>query len=131
MYSLLKTVCNTIYSNIIYYIFPIKVIKKPIPKNIRHLVWSKYHNNNKEGKCYACDGYINSLNWHCSHVISDKKGGLAIINNLRPCCQHCNLSCGKQNLYAYIRDKKLKGAGNINISSYMKKHPSESNSKRI
>ena len=126
MFRLLSSV-YTIFKN---YIYP-PTTRKNIPKNIRLLTWKTYNNNNTIGKCYACDGHIDNRNWHCSHVVSDKKGGLPIVENLRPCCQHCNLSCGKQNLYAYIKDKKLTGLGQKHVTAYMKKNPSQFNSKRV
>ena len=117
-----------IYKTIVNYMYP-KIPKQIIPKRVRNLVWSNYFKN-EEGSCYACGRYIDIKNWHCSHVVSDKRGGQPIVNNLRPCCQHCNLSCGKQNLYSYIRDKKLTGIGKNNVTAYMKYNPSQINSKR-
>jgi len=37
---------------------------------------------------------------------------------------------GNQNLYAYIRDKKLKGPGSKNVDAYFKKNPLQKDSKR-
>jgi hypothetical protein len=37
---------------------------------------------------------------------------------------------GNQNLYAFIRDKNLKGPGNKNIAAYFKQNPSQINDKR-
>ncbi len=117
-----------IYKTMINYMYP-KIPKQVIPKKVRNLVWSNYFKN-EEGVCYACGRYIDIKNWHCSHVVSDKRGGQPIVPNLRPCCQHCNLSCGRQNLYCYIRDKKLTGIGKNNITAYMRRNPSQINSKR-
>ena len=94
------------------------------------MTWHAYHGNNTDGICYACGRTIDDKNWHCSHVVSDKRGGEAVVNNLRTCCQHCNLSCGEQNLYAFIRDKNLKGPGSRHITLYMHMHPDQWYSKR-
>ena len=125
MYSFVKMV----YKSFINYMYP--TVKKSIPSKTRTLVWQRYYGHRTEGTCYACGRYIDQMNWHCSHVISDKRGGTVTLDNLRPCCQHCNLSCGKQNLYAYIRDKQLVGVGKNNVALYMKHNPSQRHSKRI
>lgn len=106
------------------------ITRKAIPKNIRLQTWESYHGNLYEGTCYACGRRIDNENWHCSHVISDKRGGTQAISNLRTCCQHCNLSCGEQNLYAFIRDKGLKGPGAARVNNYMRLNPLEKDSKR-
>jgi hypothetical protein len=109
---------------------PKQATRKSIPKKTRQMTWRAYHGDSRYGVCYACGMLLNSKNWHCSHVISDKRGGVATVDNLRTCCQHCNLSCGEQNLYAFIRDKKLTGPGSRHITSYMNKHPDQRDSKR-
>lgn len=107
-----------------------KKVKEKIPSSIRDAVWEKYHGKNEMGVCYCCGHFLYRDSWHAAHVHSEAKGGKVIIENLRTSCQHCNLSCGDQNLYAYIRDKELDGPGKKNINSYFKKHPDQINSKR-
>lgn len=113
---------------------PIEVKKKKqaIPKKIRDAVWVKYCGNGDEGVCYCCNEKVKryKAGWQCSHVFSENMGGEISVENLRVNCSSCNLSMGNQNLYAYIRDKKLKGPGSKNVDSYFKKNPSEINSKR-
>lgn len=104
--------------------------KETISKIIRKEVWTKYHGDNTVGICYCCGVKIENKGWHCSHVISENKGGKIEIDNLRTCCPHCNLSMGNQNLYAYVRDKKLKGPAQNNINKYFKKHHSQEFDKR-
>lgn len=101
---------NIIYKSIINYLFPV-VKRKPIPKKIRTQVWIKYNGPGEYGICYACGRNIDIYNYHAAHVVSHKDGGKAIVENLRPTCAHCNTSCGKKNLYTFIKDKKLKGPG--------------------
>lgn len=106
--------------------------KERIPSHIRDTVWITYYGNSVKGICYCCGKSINRYNggWHASHVISSNKSGEISTENLRPCCPHCNLSMGNQNLYAYIRDKELKGPGAKNINGYFRKHPDEKDDKR-
>jgi 5-methylcytosine-specific restriction endonuclease McrA len=103
-----------------------------IPQDIRNNVWMTYHGDNSVGVCYCCGTTIQRYNagWHCSHVISDIKGGQETVDNLRTCCKHCNLSMGDQNLYVYIRDKGLAGPGSKNVNSYLQRHYSQINDKR-
>jgi len=110
-------VLYTLYKSVVNYLYPTQP-RKNIPKNIRNLTWQKYHGKSDMGVCYACNKKIDIHNWHCSHVLADKQGGLPIVANLRTCCQHCNLSCGKKNLYDYIKEKKLKGPGSKKWHQY-------------
>ena len=95
-----------------------------IPSALRNYVWVKYHGENSLGQCYCCGVVIQRYNggWHSSHV--EAKGGDSSPENMRTCCQHCNLSMEDQNLYAYIRDKGLTGPGAKNVKSYFTSHPS-------
>ena len=106
--------------------------KQAIPKKIRDETWVKYCGNSDEGVCYCCGKVVERYHagWQCSHVHSENMGGEISVNNLRVNCCSCNLSMGNQNLYAYIRDKQLKGPGSKNVDAYFKKNPSEINSKR-
>jgi 5-methylcytosine-specific restriction endonuclease McrA len=100
--KMLKLVYNYFYP-------PLK--RKAIPKKIKNSVWEKYHGTSFIGQCYACGKPIDKLNYHNAHVVPHIQGGLVNIDNLRTTCAHCNLQCGKQNLYHYIQHKKLKGPG--------------------
>ena len=106
--------------------------KQAIPKKIREATWIKYHGNSDEGICYCCSKIVERYHagWQCSHVHSESTGGEITIDNLRVNCSGCNQSMGNQNLYAYIRDKNLKGPGSKNVNVYFKKNPSQINSKR-
>lgn len=104
--------------------------KERIPQAVRTEVWNKYHHGKTTGICYCCGTEILDKGWHCAHVVSENKGGKIELNNLRTCCQHCNLSMGNQNLYAYVRDKKLSGPAQDNMKQYFKKHKSQEFDKR-
>lgn len=112
--------------------------KNKIPPALRNQVWAQYHGNRETGICYACGTTIyrqcsrkdnlsnkTTQSWHCSHVQSENKGGEMTLDNLRTCCQHCNLSMGNQNLYAYIRDRNLNGPGYRNVASYFRRYPEQ------
>ena len=109
-----------------------KTKKQAIPKKIRDELWLKYHGEKNEGVCYCCGENIRryKAGFCAAHVHSGATGGEISVENLRTSCLHCNLSMGDQNLYAYIRDKNLKGPGRKNADAYFKKHPSQINSKR-
>lgn len=106
--------------------------KQRIPKSLRDSVWEHYHHDRNIGRCYSCNISVTRYNagWNCSHVKSDAKGGPTTLSNLRVCCPGCNLSMGDQNMYAFIRDKKMKGQGSQNYDAYFRKFPKERNDKR-
>lgn len=111
-----------------------KIEDKPnnerIPKNTRKQVWRRYHGNNEMGICYCCGHMLYYDSWQCSHVIARAKGGGVDIDNLRTCCMHCNFSMGDANLYAYVRDKGLKGPARKHVNNYFRNHPSQKHDKR-
>lgn len=125
--SIAKFVLKTVFN----YFYPQVVVKKPvIPKKVRLQLWLKYHGNSSMGHCYACDRPIDDKNYHASHVLSHKHGGTIVLDNLRTCCSNCNLRCGKQNLYAFIKQHKLTGLGASHMLHYFKLHPDQLYSKR-
>jgi 5-methylcytosine-specific restriction endonuclease McrA len=103
--------------------------RTPIPPKVRNEIWIKYHKESLTGICYCCGNKIHRYNggWHCSHVIASTKLGPDTIDNLRTCCRTCNLSMGDQNLYAYIKEKKLGGPGCKNVGRHFKQNPSQEN----
>ena len=137
---------------------PTKRKKDTIPHKVREAVWITYHGEAEVGICYACGIYITRYGtcdtchgildstgtcqscgnrmkrrkggWHCSHVLADVHGGEEIVENLRTCCPHCNLSMGDQNLYVYIKEKNLTGPGAANVERYLQRHASQINSHR-
>ena len=111
---------------------PVKRKKDVIPKKVRDAVWVKYHGEAEAGTCYCCGKDIQRYNagWHCSHVLSDLKGGAEIVENLRTCCPHCNLSMGSQNLYVYMKEHNMPGPGKENVEKYLATHKDQINDKR-
>jgi len=105
--------------------------KNTISKKLRANVWRTHVGETFIGECYACGKMIEFTDgWHCSHVVAESKGGATILDNLRPCCRHCNLSMGNQNLYAYIAHKGLNGRGKKCLKGYFLSHPGEKNDVR-
>lgn len=107
-----------------------KTKKQRIPPEMRKQVWTHYFGSATSGKCYCCNDYLPSRGWHCSHVISEDKGGVISLDNLRPCCAGCNLSMGNCNLYAYAVKKGMSGPALINAEKYFRRHPEQRNDKR-
>ena len=78
--------------------------KEKIPKAIRNAVWNHNIGNSKEGECYTgCGEKISINNFACGHVISEKKGGKVILDNLKPICVACNSSMGTMKMMMLIQ----------------------------
>lgn len=75
------------------------------------MVWCKYNGLFSEAApCYACNTETCTIkNFTAAHIIADANQGACAIQNLRPCCAHCNLSCGTQHLQLWAISKGLKG----------------------
>lgn len=95
--------------------------KQSIPKVLRKQTWSLYIGiENGKSKCFCCRiEDITVFDFHCGHVISEKKGGALTTENLRPICKSCNLSMGTKCMFDFINEHKLWGKPlkNINYSS--------------
>ena len=76
--------------------------KEPIPKAVKDAVWKKYNGDNGIAKCFVCEDTEIRMNaFHAGHIISDKDGGLPVVDNLIPICATCNTSMGSINLYTF------------------------------
>jgi len=73
-------------------------VKVKIPKALREQVWLKYNGKTFETKCLVkwCNNKINVFDFHVSHNIPESRGGLTVIDNLRPLCSRCNQSMGNK-----------------------------------
>ena len=71
-----------------------KLPKIKIPKAVREQVWLKYIGPKYSTKCHIwwCANTIDVFNFQVGHNIPESKGGLTVIENLRPICMRCNLS---------------------------------------
>lgn len=90
--------------------------KKKIPAALRIAVWNTYIGaENLKEKCLCCSEVdITIISFACGHIIAESKGGLSTIDNLRPICNHCNLSMGTQNMEDFIMDQGFKRNANWN-----------------
>ena len=63
-------------------------------------VWGpkKFMGKEYESKCYVkwCKNIINVFDFQSGHDIPESKGGLTVLENLRPICHQCNMSMGNQ-----------------------------------
>ena len=73
-----------------------KYKKKSIPLVLKRRLWSKYFGEqNGIATCPCCKlSQISTFSFHCGHIISERNGGLMILDNLIPLCQSCNSSMG-------------------------------------
>jgi hypothetical protein len=70
--------------------------KKSIPLVLKRRLWNKYFGEqNGIALCPCCKlSQISTFSFHCGHIVSEKNGGLLILDNLIPLCQSCNSSMG-------------------------------------
>jgi hypothetical protein len=87
--------------------------KKSIPSILRRNVWIFYEGQSLNGNCLCCNSEINYDNFHCGHVLAEANEGELSIENLRPLCQHCNLSMGTKHMLTFIKENKLKLPNNF------------------
>lgn len=80
--------------------------RSSIPKAIREQVWDKYIGESQSSAlCIICNHRkINMRKFHCGHIVSDKDGGTATVDNLLPICEPCNLSMGSNHMDMYVKE---------------------------
>lgn len=77
--------------------------RKTIPLRLRKQVWENTQNPKlSDGFCTVCRTPVHILNFECAHIQSVADGGPTTLENLVVCCNICNRSMGKQNLYEYM-----------------------------
>ena len=104
MYPILKDVCDELISNRIP---PVERKKKAlIPAALKASVWTTWLGDHIGSTTCLCCGttQITQLNFHASHVIADVKGGATTVENLRPTCAKCNLSCATRNMRDFMAE---------------------------
>lgn len=83
--------------------------KEHIPQAVRAQVWKNY-TDKVQDVCFCCrTTIIDSFNFHAGHIIAEACGGETTKDNLRPICQSCNLSMGKQNMFEFMKIHKMDG----------------------
>jgi hypothetical protein len=70
--------------------------KKSIPLVLKRRLWNKYFGEqNGIATCPCCKlSQISTFSFHCGHIVSERNGGLLMLDNLIPLCQSCNSSMG-------------------------------------
>lgn len=66
----------------------------PIPRAVKAVVWSL-----TVGQCWYCGAFVNPfLDFCIDHVVPLARGGTDDMENLVPCCAHCNTEKGAKRL---------------------------------
>jgi 5-methylcytosine-specific restriction endonuclease McrA len=79
-----------------------------IAGGVQKAVWEKYIGRGRTtATCTCCHQrtisvFSNANHFQCGHILSDKHGGKAILNNLLPICQYCNNAMGAMHFDAYV-----------------------------
>ena len=65
-----------------------------IPKALREQVWINCFGEKYKNKCFIrwCKNQINVFDFEVGHNIPESKGGLTVLENLKPICSRCNKS---------------------------------------
>jgi hypothetical protein len=76
-----------------------------IPAAVRRTVWNTYIGEEiGSTECYVgCKTKITQMTFECGHVEAESKGGLTIVENLRPICSSCNRSMGTRNMQDFMK----------------------------
>ena len=80
--------------------------KKSIPLVLKRKLWDKYFGEqNGIAQCPCCKmSQISTFSFHCGHIISEKCGGLLVLDNLIPLCQSCNSSMGMKSYTEFCKE---------------------------
>ena len=83
--------------------------KKAIPLSLKRAVWARWIGDDvAKTRCLCCKVQeIHIMSYHCGHVVSEKRGGGTVVENLRPICQMCNSSMGTKNMNDFMRENGL------------------------
>jgi len=80
--------------------------KKSIPLVLKRKLWDKYFGEqNGIAQCPCCKmSQISTFSFHCGHIVSEKCGGLLVLDNLIPLCQSCNSSMGMKSYTEFCKE---------------------------
>jgi DNA/RNA endonuclease G (NUC1) len=82
--------------------------KEIIPKCVRNCLWINYFGDSRIGKCQMCKREdISISSFQAGHIIAEANGGKTTLDNLKPVCQLCNTSSGKNNMDDFIKKYNL------------------------
>jgi hypothetical protein len=82
-----------------------KYRKANIPHSLRRAVWNTCIGEDiGSTECYVgCKTKISQMTFECGHIEAESKGGLTVVENLRPICSPCNKSMGTKNMHDFIK----------------------------
>jgi hypothetical protein len=82
-----------------------KKTKQRIPSVVRHDTWDKYYEEVNKTKCPVCNiRDIKSSSFEAGHIVSEKDGGKATVDNLVPICGKCNKSMQTDNMEIFVKE---------------------------
>lgn len=108
---------------------PKKPRKANIPKALKMTIWDEFVGKDKRrALCICCcDREIELNKCVYGHIVSEKDGGKANIDNLLPICAQCNGSMSTQNMGEYIQQCYPKNIANFKRKQYTYQNPPTSN----
>lgn len=76
---------------------------KRVSEETKRMVWNKHIGEMENAKCTCCQRMeMNRETFQCGSVIPELHGGNALWSNLRPICQNCSSSMGKQSMEEFM-----------------------------
>lgn len=79
--------------------------RQGISTRLRQAVWETHCGATFTALCYCCNvRNITVYEFHAAHIVADIHQGDAILENLRPVCSTCNLSCANKDLRQFAVD---------------------------
>jgi hypothetical protein len=105
---------------------PKKPRKANIPKALKMTIWDEYVGKDKRrALCICCcDREIEINNCVYGHIVSEKHGGQANVENLLPICAQCNGSMGAEHMGEYVERSYPKNLINFQNKKYTYQKPS-------
>jgi hypothetical protein len=72
--------------------------KAPIPRSLKNMIWITYCGEVYSSKCTVtwCTTVMTPFNFEAGHNVPESRGGLTVLDNLRPICAQCNKSMGNR-----------------------------------
>lgn len=104
--------------------------KKPrranIPKALKMTIWDEYVGKDKRrALCICCcDREIEINSCEYGHIVSEKEGGQASVENLLPICGQCNRSMSAEHMGEYVQRCYPKNFANFQNRKYTYQKPS-------
>lgn len=105
---------------------PKKPRKANVPKGVKATIWDEYVGKDKRrALCICCcDREIEINSCEYGHIVSEKDGGQASVENLLPICGQCNRSMGAEHMGEYVQRCYPKNFANFQNRKYTYQKPS-------